>query len=428
MKALQLTANTKVRKVIQLSTALSGSPLVPRRHSGKLLKKRKPTIRLMKISDNTLQGKKMEDRTLYQKYDVFLGGSCGGRKSPTTWRKDVAIPLLTENEITFFNPQVETWTQDLIYKENKAKENSDWLLFMLETNTRGIVSLVEVAYLVGSGRSVLFILQKEREEGKICIKEDEVSKLERDDIVTAQQTLNTLIRQHDTCQYFSVLEKGLNHLIDGLKSNTTSLLQNNGSNSYSGKGERKPVNDFIHKLSSMFNRTHKHTDENGKKKRPQNLRITPYPRFSIGVIAPDNLCNMQQRLDTLRINKDSVYIAQGTGSTVIDQLMQCSIVLVVIPSTALACATMCKAAYLLSRHPRMMMCVQDLVSSTVDNGNTTLTSSAVDDFNRARAYLRDMANTHQIPVHTSVDDLFNSTSLVTQKTKSRHCSLISGLN
>lgn len=41
-------------------------------------------------------------------------------------------------------------------------------------------------------------------------------------------------------------------------------------------------------------------DENGKKKRPQNLRITPYPRFSIGVIAPDNLCNMQQRLDTLR--------------------------------------------------------------------------------------------------------------------------------
>ena len=45
--------------------------------------------------------------------------------------------------------QVDTWTHDLIYKENKAKENSDWLLFMLETITRGIVSLVEVAYLVG---------------------------------------------------------------------------------------------------------------------------------------------------------------------------------------------------------------------------------------------------------------------------------------
>lgn len=34
-------------------------------------------------------------------------------------------------------------------KENKAKENSDWLLFVLEASTRGIVSLVEVAYLVG---------------------------------------------------------------------------------------------------------------------------------------------------------------------------------------------------------------------------------------------------------------------------------------
>lgn len=35
---------------------------------------------------------------------VFLGGSCGGRKSPTTWRKEVAIPLLTKNDVTFFNP------------------------------------------------------------------------------------------------------------------------------------------------------------------------------------------------------------------------------------------------------------------------------------------------------------------------------------
>lgn len=49
----------------------------------------------------------------------------------------------------FLFQQVDTWTHDLIHKENKAKENSDWLLFMLESSTRGIVSLVEVAYLVG---------------------------------------------------------------------------------------------------------------------------------------------------------------------------------------------------------------------------------------------------------------------------------------
>ena len=31
---------------------------------------------------------------------VFLGGSC----NPTVWRKEIAIPLLQEDGITYFNP------------------------------------------------------------------------------------------------------------------------------------------------------------------------------------------------------------------------------------------------------------------------------------------------------------------------------------
>lgn len=46
----------------------------------------------------------------------------------------------------------------------------------------------------------------------------------------------------------------------------------------------------------------------------------------------------------------------------------------------------------------------------------SLTVSAMDDFNRARAYLRDMASQHNIPVYNSVDD---SLSLVAQKLKRR---------
>eukprot|EP00931_Biecheleriopsis_adriatica_P005264 TRINITY_DN106792_c0_g1_i1.p2 TRINITY_DN106792_c0_g1~~TRINITY_DN106792_c0_g1_i1.p2 ORF type:complete len:104 (-),score=14.89 TRINITY_DN106792_c0_g1_i1:210-494(-) len=34
------------------------------------------------------------------KVDVFLGGSC----NPTTWRKDVAVPMLIHKGVTFFNP------------------------------------------------------------------------------------------------------------------------------------------------------------------------------------------------------------------------------------------------------------------------------------------------------------------------------------
>ncbi len=33
-------------------------------------------------------------------YEVFLGGSC----NPTMWRRDVAIPTLKKNSITYFNP------------------------------------------------------------------------------------------------------------------------------------------------------------------------------------------------------------------------------------------------------------------------------------------------------------------------------------
>jgi hypothetical protein len=32
---------------------------------------------------------------------VFLGGSC----DPTTWRRDIAVPMLTEAGISFFNPE-----------------------------------------------------------------------------------------------------------------------------------------------------------------------------------------------------------------------------------------------------------------------------------------------------------------------------------
>lgn len=34
------------------------------------------------------------------KHEVFLGGSC----NPTTWRQDIAIPLLKSLGITYYNP------------------------------------------------------------------------------------------------------------------------------------------------------------------------------------------------------------------------------------------------------------------------------------------------------------------------------------
>ena len=39
------------------------------------------------------------------KAQVFLGGSC----NPTTWRKDIAIPMLEAAGVAFYNPQMPDW-------------------------------------------------------------------------------------------------------------------------------------------------------------------------------------------------------------------------------------------------------------------------------------------------------------------------------
>eukprot|EP00049_Salpingoeca_infusionum_P002660 m.58726 g.58726 ORF g.58726 m.58726 type:complete len:104 (+) comp11715_c0_seq1:64-375(+) len=74
---------------------------------------------------------------------VFLGGACGA----TTWRRDIAIPLLKKMELNFFNPQVDDWSPDLVAIEAKAKKDATVLLFVFDPSTRCLASLVEVAAL-----------------------------------------------------------------------------------------------------------------------------------------------------------------------------------------------------------------------------------------------------------------------------------------
>lgn len=86
--------------------------------------------------------------------DVFLGGSCAN----STWRQTHAIPFCNEKKISFFNPQVETWTPDLIAVEYAARENAAIQFFVIDGESRGTVSMVEVAFLIGAGRTLLVVM------------------------------------------------------------------------------------------------------------------------------------------------------------------------------------------------------------------------------------------------------------------------------
>jgi hypothetical protein len=85
---------------------------------------------------------------------VFLGGAC----NPTTWRADIACPLLEEPELAIYNPQRDDWDPWMIKAEADAKGAARVILFVIGSETRGIASMVEAAELIASGRDVVLAL------------------------------------------------------------------------------------------------------------------------------------------------------------------------------------------------------------------------------------------------------------------------------
>jgi hypothetical protein len=90
-----------------------------------------------------------------KQFEVFLGGSC----NPTTWRRDSAIPFCLRHSITFYNPQVETWTPELVEIEALAKDDADFLLFVVDGQTRAISSMLECCEYICSGRAVILCIE-----------------------------------------------------------------------------------------------------------------------------------------------------------------------------------------------------------------------------------------------------------------------------
>jgi hypothetical protein len=87
--------------------------------------------------------------------DVFLGGSC----NPTTWRRDVTIPMLDGAHVKYFNPQVDEWFEELIQIETRAKETAKIVLMVIDNLTRSIVCINEAVEYICRGRRVVVVVQ-----------------------------------------------------------------------------------------------------------------------------------------------------------------------------------------------------------------------------------------------------------------------------
>lgn len=70
------------------------------------------------------------------KKKVFLGGTC----AESTWREKL-IPLL---KINYFNPVVDDWTEECARKEIEERKTSDFCLYTITPNMKGVYSIAEV--------------------------------------------------------------------------------------------------------------------------------------------------------------------------------------------------------------------------------------------------------------------------------------------
>lgn len=88
---------------------------------------------------------------------IFLGGSCG----QTTWRADIAIPLLDRAGVTYCDPQLPlgAWTSAHQADDLRGKDQARVLLFVISRETASVAAIAEVAYLLAERRPLALAVQ-----------------------------------------------------------------------------------------------------------------------------------------------------------------------------------------------------------------------------------------------------------------------------
>lgn len=162
--------------------------------------------------------------------EVFLGGSC----NPTTWRADTAIPALQREGISFYNPQVSMWAPELLVEEYNAKESASILFFVVDSQTRSIGGMIEVADLIASGRCVIVVAYPYHPNQKIM--GEAISHKEYKDLVDGQSNLLMLVKSRGI-----KVHKNLSTALQC----TANILRNSSSNGV------KPEQQIMNKLRRL---------------------------------------------------------------------------------------------------------------------------------------------------------------------------------
>ncbi|CAH1134535.1 unnamed protein product [Ceutorhynchus assimilis] len=453
-----------------------------------------------KAHRKTSQPKINNNKCPNNKCEVFLGGSC----NPTTWRADTAIPELQKYGISFYNPQVSMWAPELLAQEHDAKQSASVLLFVIDSQTRSTVGMVEVAYLVACGRCVIVVAQPYR-IGQTIMGEV-ITDGEYCDLVQGQKSLLDLIKSkgvqihtnlstalHCTAEILrdvsingttpeeqvayklrrlrEVYDSYKGHMriydvIDAYRRLTNRSLEisklynyfnlqnvNGSSNGVVGNGttEETPLSfekfcTVMAELSSddgcgMCNIEAWATQTFTRNQHTQGSATTPQNRSSNCAVNPTqeatpNLINGKPLYDvylggslstgttwredvavpllkenglqyynpTIRDQRDSIARenSQDDVSRWRDEIGQCKTALFVITSDRRCLTSMILAAYFIGIGKDVVLSIEQLDGDSCVVADETLTKIAIKDYNRARAYLKDLAERRQVAVFENV--------------------------
>jgi hypothetical protein len=130
---------------------------------------------------------------------IFWGGSC----DPTTWRTDEAIPFANKMGYKGFNPQDPNWHEDINPpRERKAKAEAHLHFFVIDRQTRALVSIVEAIALILKRANLILVIQDMQRgtmiEGQI------VDGVELEQINHARRYLRKLAAKFDVPVYPTV--------------------------------------------------------------------------------------------------------------------------------------------------------------------------------------------------------------------------------
>jgi hypothetical protein len=144
--------------------------------------------------------------------DVFLGGTCG----KSTWREDIAIPILRKHGISYFNPQLPEWTPHYIPLEAAVKDSCRLLLYTITADTRGITSMLEAGHYIGQGCDVVLCIQN-LQDG-VVIDGEELTPTGVKDYNRARSYLADLANR-DGVPIFSDVEEAIDCVVQRIKDN-----------------------------------------------------------------------------------------------------------------------------------------------------------------------------------------------------------------